>query len=91
MLDSGPDIALPGDNIGKTRKTTKSSAAAYDPTLVAAVKRFQAAQGLGADGVIGASTRDWLNISSAQRAGVLALNISAFTLAPREKSLPALW
>jgi murein L,D-transpeptidase YcbB/YkuD len=33
------------------------------------VKRFQAAQGLGADGVIGQSTRDWLNVSPAQRAG----------------------
>lgn len=86
VLDSGPDIALPGDNIGKTRKTTKSSAAAYDPTLVAAVKRFQAAQGLGADGVIGASTRDWLNISSAQRAGVLALNIQRLRLLPGKVS-----
>jgi murein L,D-transpeptidase YcbB/YkuD len=41
--------------------------AAYDRELVAAVKQFQAAQGLGADGVIGQSTRDWLNVSPAQR------------------------
>lgn len=86
VLDSGPDIALPGDNIGKTKKTAKSSPAVYDQTLVAAVKRFQAAQGLGADGVIGASTRDWLNISSAQRAGVLALNIQRLRLLPGKVS-----
>lgn len=86
VLDSGPDIALPGDNIGKTKKTAKSGPAGYDQTLVAAVKRFQAAQGLGADGVIGASTRDWLNLSSAQRAGVLALNIQRLRLLPGKVS-----
>lgn len=42
VLDSGPDIALPGDNIGKTKKTAKSGPArSYDQTLVAAVKRFK--------------------------------------------------
>jgi len=83
VLDSGPDIALPGDNVGKTKKAGPE---AYDPTLVAAVKRFQMAQGLGADGIIGASTRDWLNVSSAQRAGVLALNIQRLRLLPGKVS-----
>ncbi len=46
------------------------------------VKRFQAWQGLGADGVIGQATRDWLNVSPAQRAGVLALNIQRLRLLP---------
>ena len=40
------------------------------------------AEGLGADGVIGKSTRDWLNVSPAQRAGVLALNIQRLRLLP---------
>jgi murein L,D-transpeptidase YcbB/YkuD len=64
--------------------------AAYDRELVAAVKQFQAAQGLGADGVIGQTTRDWLNVSPAQRAGVLALNIQRLRLLPGT-FLPALW
>ncbi len=53
VLDNSPAIPLPGDNVGKTKKAAKSGPAAYDRQLVDAVKRFQAAQGLGADGVIG--------------------------------------
>ncbi len=56
----------------------------YDRQLVEGVKRFQAMQGL--DGVIGQSTRDWLNVSSAQRAGVLALNIQRLRLLPGKLS-----
>jgi murein L,D-transpeptidase YcbB/YkuD len=54
----------------------------YDRKLVEAVKRFQIAQGLHADGVIGTATRDWLNVTPAQRAGVLALNIQRLRLLP---------
>ncbi|WP_213132200.1 L,D-transpeptidase [Citrobacter sp. FP75] len=57
---------------------------AYDSELVAAVKRFQTWQGLGADGAIGPATRDWLNVTPAQRAGVLALNIQRLRLLPGE-------
>ena len=91
MMDSTPAIALPGDVPAvstsaapvKTAKVGNSNApAAYDRQLVDAVKRFQAWQGLGTDGVIGQSTRDWLNVSPAQRAGVLALNIQRLRLLP---------
>jgi murein L,D-transpeptidase YcbB/YkuD len=94
MMDSGPDIALPGDNsvvspsaepVTKVR-TTSTKPAVYDRQLVDAVKRFQTWQGLGADGVIGQSTRDWLNVSPAQRAGVLALNIQRLRLLPGKLS-----
>lgn len=92
--DAGAKIALPGDDpqsvvvspsapvVNKKSAVPADKPAAYDRELVAAVKAFQAAQGLGADGVIGQSTRDWLNVSPAQRAGVLALNIQRLRLLP---------
>lgn len=91
MLDAAPDIVLPGDNAAvspsaepRKNQNTKSSSvpAIYDAKLVAAVKRFQTAQGMTADGVIGQATRDWLNVTPAQRAGVLALNIQRLRLLP---------
>ena len=64
----------------------KEGRSAYDRELVDAVKRFQTWQGLGADGAIGPATRDWLNVTPAQRAGVLALNIQRLRLLPGELS-----
>jgi len=84
--DSQPNIMLPGDNSvvvspsAEKKKTPKSGA--YNRELVEAVTRFQTWQGLGADGAIGPATRDWLNVSPAQRAGVLALNIQRLRLLP---------
>ncbi|ELN4154566.1 L,D-transpeptidase [Citrobacter braakii] len=60
----------------------KEGRSAYERELVDAVKRFQTWQGLGADGTIGPATRDWLNVTPAQRAGVLALNIQRLRLLP---------
>ena len=87
MLDGGPTIALPGDNVAVSPsaqhvKKAQQTRAAYDRQLVEAVKRFQAWQGLHADGVIGQGTRDWLNVSPSQRAGLLALNIQRLRLLP---------
>lgn len=45
------------------RSKPAPAARAYDRELVEAVKRFQAWQGLGADGVIGPATRNWLNMT----------------------------
>lgn len=80
MLDGGPDIALPGDEAAVAKPAKGSQA--YDTKLVAAVKRFQSWQGLGADGVIGKTTRDALNMTPQVRAGVLALNIQRLRLLP---------
>ncbi|WP_039056341.1 L,D-transpeptidase [Enterobacter sp. Bisph1] len=91
MLDGGPDIVLPGDNVAvspsaQPGKKAQQKRAAYDQKLVEAVKRFQTWQGLHADGVIGQGTRDWLNVSPAQRAGLLALNIQRLRLLPNALS-----
>ena len=88
MLESGAEIALPDGNAAvspsaePTPKKKPAAREAYDRTLVEAVKRFQAWQGLHADGVIGKGTRDWLNVTPAQRAGLLALNIQRLRLLP---------
>jgi len=94
VIDGGPKIALPGDDpqsvvvspsapaVEKKKKSVSSKPAAYDRSLVEAVKAFQTSQGLGADGVIGQGTRDALNMTPAQRAGVLALNIQRLRLLP---------
>ncbi|QMA48032.1 L,D-transpeptidase [Citrobacter freundii] len=66
--------------------SAREGRSAYDSELVAAVKRFQTWQGLGADGAIGPATRDWLNVTPAQRAGLLALNIQRLRLLPGEMS-----
>ncbi|MDM2994685.1 MULTISPECIES: L,D-transpeptidase [unclassified Citrobacter] len=111
MLEGGPKIALPGDDVAAdvvvspsavavepaavkpvARQSTQRSQsapavrAAYDRELVDAVKRFQTWQGLGADGAVGPVTREWLNVTPAQRAGVLALNIQRLRLLPGELS-----
>ncbi|MCW9687814.1 L,D-transpeptidase [Proteus terrae] len=54
----------------------------YDAPLVAAVKLFQTAHGLEPDGVIGRQTRVWLNMTPAQRASIMALNIQRLRLTP---------
>ncbi|HGW3729586.1 TPA: L,D-transpeptidase [Citrobacter freundii] len=66
--------------------SAKEGRSAYDRELVDAVKRFQTWQGLVADGAIGPATRDWLNVTPAQRAGVLALNIQRLRLLPSDLS-----
>jgi len=85
MLDGGPTITLPGETAAVSPSAQPEKAlqrGPYDRTLVDAVKRFQAWQGLHADGVIGKATRDWLNVTPAQRAGLLALNIQRLRLLP---------
>ncbi|WP_312133378.1 L,D-transpeptidase, partial [Leclercia sp.] len=93
VIDGGPKIALPGDDPQSVvvspsapsvekKKSVSSKPASYDRSLVEAVKAFQTSQGLGADGVIGQATREALNMTPAQRAGVLALNIQRLRLLP---------
>lgn len=59
-----------------------SAGAAYDKTLVAAVKQFQLQHGLEADGVIGKQTREWLNKTPQMRAAIMAVNIQRLRITP---------
>lgn len=58
----------------------------YDATMVKAVKAFQRAHGLAADGVIGGQTLRWLTMSPPQRAALLALNMQRLRIIPAEFS-----
>ncbi|VTR38735.1 murein L,D-transpeptidase [Serratia fonticola] len=54
----------------------------YTEDLVEGVKRFQTWQGLTPDGVIGARTREWLNVSPQTRASLLALKFQRLRILP---------
>jgi L,D-transpeptidase YcbB len=54
----------------------------YDAPLQAAVKRFQAYNGLGQDGVVGESTRDALNVSATQRVSQIIANMERWRWMP---------
>ncbi|MBI6548483.1 L,D-transpeptidase [Xenorhabdus lircayensis] len=60
----------------------KSDNKIYGKELVAAIKRFQALHGLSADGVIGQSTKAWLNTTPQTRARIMALNIQRLRIIP---------
>ncbi|BET96386.1 L,D-transpeptidase [Xenorhabdus sp. TCT-1] len=63
---------------------TKSDNRVYDKELIAAVKHFQAQHGLSADGVIGKSTKAWLNTTPQTYARIMALNIQRLRIIPRD-------
>ncbi|WFQ81005.1 L,D-transpeptidase [Xenorhabdus sp. SF857] len=60
----------------------KSDSRVYDKELAAAIKHFQALHGLSADGVIGKSTKAWLNTTPQTRARIMALNIQRLRIIP---------
>ncbi len=55
----------------------------YDGTLVAAVQNFQRRHGLEADGIVGRKTRAVMNITAAQRARQIELNLERWRWLPR--------
>lgn len=59
----------------------------YDPPTVAAVKRFQARNGITVDGRVGASTLEALNVSAAERVEQIRLTLERWRQVPR--SFPA--
>lgn len=63
-------LAAAGERVSEARDKSH-----YDEALVEAVKRFQAAHGLQADGVLGAQTLEALNASPAQRVAQIRANL----------------
>ncbi len=57
----------------------------YDASLTSAVMQFQTIHGLKPDGVIGASTLRWLNMSPEQRLDMLAINAERVRLLPAQR------
>ncbi len=55
----------------------------YDETLAAAVQIFQKRHGLKADGIIGRKTRKEMNVTAAQRARQIELNLERWRWLPR--------
>ncbi|MDE9554485.1 L,D-transpeptidase [Xenorhabdus bovienii] len=74
------EILIRSDTLDSS--TVKPENKVYNKELVAAVKRFQALHGLSADGVIGQSTKVWLNTTPQTRARIMALNIQRLRIIP---------
>ncbi len=66
-----------------TPPSSITDAGQYDPGLVAAVQRFQQRHGLKEDGIIGARTRQALNVSLPTRIEQLKLNMERWRWMPR--------
>lgn len=65
--DSGPQVVALRDRLVELGFLGRSATQDYDRLIVSAVQRFQLDQGLNADGVVGESTVDALNMSAQDR------------------------
>ena len=77
--DHGPSIAALRERLGLDAKTD-----VFDNELVTALRDFQAHHGLTADGVAGRDTIHELNVSPADRAVQVAVNLERWRWMPRD-------
>ena len=75
--DDDPRVAVLRTRLARTRDLAPGQAtgSAYDAELTAAVLRFQARHGLDTDGAVGPRTLAALNVSAAERADQLRVNL----------------
>lgn len=71
--------------VGIDISRVRTDVAYYDASLEPAVKAFQRMHGLQPDGVIGAATLKWINISPKTRQSILALNMERDRLWPTQR------
>lgn len=64
----------------------KKGAATLDPVLAAAVKRFQVRHGVAPTGTVGAATLRAMNVTPAQRAAQIRLNMERWRWLPRDRA-----
>jgi len=89
----GPDAAAPtagtpavavANSPGKPAAPAAPAAQVYDAELVAAVKEFQAMNGLKQDGIVTGETLRLLNVSVAQRIDQITLNMERWRWIPKK-------
>ena len=64
----------------------KKGASTLDPRLVAAVSRFQARHGIAPTGTVGAATLKAMNVTPAQRAEQIRMNMERWRWLPRDRA-----
>lgn len=65
-------------------KSGTAAEAVYDERFAAAVRRFQARHGIGADGIVGPSTMRELNVTAESRVRQIELNLERWRWMPRD-------
>lgn len=86
--DRGEEVALLAARLRATGDLPPGHGAVveavFDPTLDAAVRRFQERHGLEPDGVVGARTREALAVPAAARVRQIELNLERWRWLPRD-------
>ncbi len=96
-VPAGPDLApgATGPRVAAVRArlafeedglTRGKGAGVLDPRLVAAVKRFQLRHGIAPTGTVGAATVRAMNVTPAERAQQIRMNMERWRWAPRDRA-----
>jgi murein L,D-transpeptidase YcbB/YkuD len=82
--DRGPAVATLRDRLHKAGDLRDANGDVFDESVVRAVQRFQRRHGLDASGVIDSATRAELNVSAADRAEQLRINLERWRWLPED-------